>query len=243
MKPIKIDWKNNSTRFQAINISILSVGAIFLMVFAYFVFQVINTNNLIEEARVQQTKLQGEISYFNLARKLTENDVDVYNTLLLRLIPEVEDYFSIIASLERLSLYTGLDVSRYSIDLPDSGSDKFTLSIVGTVPQSILPLFLKNYQYGTGRLVTIENMTITNSSENNVQVVLNFYSREVTTSNLLKVGSLSQDDITLMQGIKEQIEQGEEQAATLQQLRQAEASLSGTPVRPSPSIQRTPTPR
>lgn len=216
---IEIDWKNNSVRYQAVNIAILSIGVIFLLLFAFFTYQIVTTNQFIEETRAQQIKLQGEISYFNLASKLTANDVEAYNSLLLRLIPEVEDYFSIIASLERLSLYTGLDVSRYSIDLPERGSDKFTLSIVGTVPKSILPLFLANYQYGTGRLVTVENMSINNNDENNVNLVLNFYSRPVTTSNILKVGSLSEGDINLMKDIQNKITQGEAQAVNLENFR------------------------
>lgn len=252
---VNIDWKNNVVQYQTTNIIILAIGAIFLMVFAYFVFQIVTTNQLIEEARQEQTKLQGEISYFNLARQLTQNDVESYNTLLMRLIPEKEDYFSIIASLERLSLYTGLDVSRYSIDLPEQGNDKYTLSIVGTVPKNILPLFLANYQYGTGRLVTIESMTLNDSDENNVNLILNFYAKPVTTSNILKVGSLSQADINLMEGVEEKMTQGESQASQLEQLRsqvkqqaeQAEqqkvasenARLTGTPI-PTPRTSTTP---
>ncbi len=246
MLKINIDWKNNIVRYKTINVIIVGIGMVFLFLFAYFAFQVITTYQLIEETRAQQTKLQGEISYFNLASKLTADDVEGYNTLLLRLIPEVEDYFSIIASLERLSLYTGLDVSRYSIDLPEQGKDKYTLSIVGTVPQSILPLFLQNYQYGTGRLVTIESMTLSDAKENNINLVLSFYSQAVTPSNILKVGSLSQEDVAMMQKIQAKMTQGESQAEELEQLREEEtrlqeaeqasesARLTGTPT-PSPT--------
>ncbi len=247
MLKINIDWKNNIVRYKTINGIIVSIAVVFLLLFAYFAYQGITTSQLIEETRQEQTKLQGEISYFNLASKLAANEVEGYNTLLLRLIPEVEDYFSIIASLERLSLYTGLDVSRYSIDLPEQGKDKYTLSIVGTVPQSILPLFLANYQYGTGRLVTIESMTLSDSKENNINLVLSFYSQAVTPSNILKVGSLSQEDIALMKQIQSKMTQGESQAEELEQLRKVEneqeevekasesARLTGTP---TPTINR-----
>ena len=246
---INIDWKNNIVRYKTINIIIVGTGVIFLLFFAYFALQVATVYQLMDETRQQQTKLQGEISYFSLASKLAANDVEAYNTLLLRLIPEVEDYFSIIASLERLSLYTGLDVSRYSIDLPEQGVDKYTLSIVGTVPKRILPLFLKNYQYGTGRLVTIESMTLNNNEDNNINLVLSFFSQAVTPSNILKVGSLAQDDIILMQEIQGKMTQGESQAEELQRLKQQEdqiqevekasesARLTGTPTpTPTPTI-------
>lgn len=217
---IKVDLKNNTTRYYTVNGVILAFAAFFLGLFAFFSFQVVSVNQQIDDARFQRDKLYQEISYFKVARDLATEDVETYNSMLLQLIPEIEDYFSIIASLERLSIYTGIDISRYSISLADANSDKFALSILGTVPPELFQTFLDNYQYGTGRLVTIESISYTTSEQNNVRLTLNLYSRKVTTSNLVRVGSLSREDMDLMTEVQSKMRLGEQRAVEVQELRQ-----------------------
>jgi hypothetical protein len=209
---VKVNWKDNVQRYWAIVSGIWAFGSIFLILFAIMVFQTLNSYNLTQEASAQRDKLQGEVSYFYLAQQLASSNVDGYNEVLRRLIPESEDYFSIIASLERLSLRTGLKISRYTIDLPENNSDKFTLSIVGTVTPEEFDRFLRTYKFGTGRLVTIENLQITNQTDNNIRLTMNFYSKQVTTSNLVRVGSLSEKDLQLMSEIARTIRESEAQA-------------------------------
>lgn len=200
MKPTSIDLKNNVVRYYITVGVIWAVGLLFLGVFAFCVFQYFTTRQLTEDARTERNRLEGELSYLNITQEAI-GDVDTYNSILIRLVPESEDYFSIIASLERLSIRTGLQISRYSITLPESGSDKYTMSIVGTIDQSQFPTFLQRYKYGSGRLVTVENMSINTQKENNVRLTLNFYSRKVTTSSINRVGTLTSEDLELMNDI------------------------------------------
>ena len=176
------------------------VGVIAFLGASFLVLQYLQTQQLIEDTRVERDKLEGELSYLNISQEAV-GDVDMFNDILIRLIPESEDYFSIIASLERLSIRTGLQISRYSIELPETGSDKYSMAIVGTIPPAQFQNFLQKYKYGSGRLVTIENMSINNQTENNVRLVLNFYSRKVTTSTLVRVGTLTSEDLELMNDI------------------------------------------
>jgi hypothetical protein len=217
MKMTSLDLKDNVTRYKAINAAIVSVGAVLLIGFAVMVYMIITTTQEIADTRTELDKVRGEISYFNLAKLLAADEVEGFNDTLLDLIPEQEDYFSIIASLERLSARTGLRITRYAIDLPEGGSDKFTLNIVGTILPSQLDRFLNNYKYGTGRLVTIESMALNPQEENNVRVTMNFYSRAVTTSTLIRVGTLDRNDIQLMSQIREAMAVGEESANEVQE--------------------------
>lgn len=200
MKPTTIDLKNNVVRYYITVGAIWAAGVVFLIIFAFCVFQYFITRQLTEDSRSERNRLEGELSYLNITQEAI-GDVDTYNNILIRLVPESEDYFSIIASLERLSIRTGLQISRYSITLPESGSDKYTMSIVGTIDQSQFPTFLQRYKYGSGRLVTIENMSVNSQKENNVRLTLNFYSRKVTTSSINRVGTLTSEDLDLMNDI------------------------------------------
>ena len=230
MKLNSIDWKNNIVRYNTINAIILSAAGLFLVMFAVFTFLGVTANQSIEDSRLERGKLEGEISYFNLTKKLASEKVESFNNVLLQLIPEQEDYFLLIASIERFSQRTGLKVDTYSVDVPEEGSDKFTMTITGSFAPNQLTRFLENYQYGTGRLVTIENMTLneTNTPERgqiaDVRMTINFYSRKVSTSNLIRVGSLSQKDIDLMEDISAKMARGEQQGQVIQQelIQQAE---------------------
>ena len=223
MKVSNIDWKNNIVRYNAINAIILSAAGIFLVLFGVLTFLGVSASQSIEDARQERSKLEGEISYFNLTKKLASDKVENFNNILLQLIPEQEDYFLLIASIERFSQRTGLKVDTYSVDVPEEGSDKFTMTIAGSFAPSQLNRFLDNYQYGTGRLVTIENMTLNESNTkdrgqiDDVRMTINFYSRKVSTSNLIRVGSLSQKDIDIMDEIAAKMAVGEKQGQAIQQ--------------------------
>lgn len=213
---LTIDWKNNITRYSIINTVILVFTGLFLILFAVFTFFAVTTTQNIEDARKDRDRIEGEISYFNLAQKLANDQVDVYNDALLQLIPEQEDYFLLIASIERFSQRTGIKIKTYSIALAGKGSEKYTLTISGTFSPNQLKQFLNTYQYGTGRLVTIESMSLAHSTspsgqpQDDIQLTMNFYSRKVTTSSINRVGSLSQEDITLMDTVVQKMKEGEQ---------------------------------
>lgn len=223
MKLNNIDWKNNIVRYNLINTIILSAAGLFLVAFAAFSFLAVTATQGIEDARTERSKLEGEISYFNLTKKLASDQVENYNNLLLQLIPEQEDYFLLIASIERFSQRTGLKVDTYSVDVPKDGSEKFTMTINGSFAPNQFKRFMANYQFGTGRLVTIENMTLNQSQipgkvpTDDIRITMNFYSRKVSTSNLIRVGSLSQKDIDLMATIAQKMKDGETQGQVIQQ--------------------------
>ncbi|MCX7996885.1 MAG: hypothetical protein N2691_04000 [Patescibacteria group bacterium] len=212
----QINLKDNITRFYVINAVIIGSAVVFSLISLFFVLQIVSLSSKIEDTILQSKRLQSDLSYYDAARKLTSENVEVYNELLRRLIPEKETYFAVISSLESLSIYTGIDVSRYSIDLPPKGSAKYSLSILGTIPVELLPVFLENYQYGTGRLVTVESMSYKDVPENNVRIQLNMYNQDVETDSITRIGSLSRDDIELMQEIQTKITRGAEIAGDVQ---------------------------
>lgn len=202
---LSINLKDNISRYYAGVAAIWAVALIFFVAFAVLFFFSMNTYNEVQLTKDDLDNKKSEASYITLAEELAATKVNGYNALLQRLIPETEDYFSIIASLERMSIRTGLKITRYNLNLPTAGQEKFTLTIVGTVPIEDLPRFLNTYKFGTQRMVTIEAIQITNQPENNVRFTMNYYSKPVTGTNFSQVASLSQEDLTIMEEVIAQI--------------------------------------
>lgn len=107
-----------------------------------------------------------------------EDDVAVMG----RLIPEVEDYFSIIASLDELSAKTNFIITSYSIDIKNSNSNKLSLNINGVGDEQSFINFLKQYNFQGGRLITIENISLGKEEAGAFSLILNFYNERINTA-------------------------------------------------------------
>ncbi len=212
LKAFQLSMSDNVSRYYGKVIALWAVALVFLGIAAILFFQSMDTYALVEIRKQDFDDAQTELSYVTTAQTVAEQNVTAYNTLLSRLVPPTEDYFSVVASMERLSLRTGIEITRYSINLPAEGSEIYPLSIVATIPVEEFDRFLETYQFGTGRLVTISAMNFTNQSSGNVRFTMNFYSKEVTTTNISRIASLSMDDLDLLDEIARQIRQSESMA-------------------------------
>jgi hypothetical protein len=128
------------------------------------------------EARELQTK-------FDLLNSVVpaSAELDQYIRLLNGLIPEAEDYFSIIQSLELLSQKTGFIVTSYTVSINSKLSDKFKLSITGIGDTSSFLNFLANYNFGGGRLITSDKIELNPEIGTGIKINLTFYNKKVAT--------------------------------------------------------------
>lgn len=110
----------------------------------------------------------------------TEN-LDQDLRLMTTLIPDSEDYFSIINALETLSGQTGFRVVSYTINLLASTSNRLSLTVTGTGDSTAFLNFLNNYQINGGRLITAEHIGIEPSETGSLRLDLNFYNKKVST--------------------------------------------------------------
>ena len=94
-----------------------------------------------------------------------------------RLIPESENYFSIIQTLERLSVSTGFQVSSYTINLDNSSETKLSLMVNGEGSSEAFLRFLNSYSGDGGRFITIEQISLDPQQPNGIQLNLNFYAK------------------------------------------------------------------
>lgn len=129
------------------------------------------------------SELQDKQSLLEIA---TSQDPEALNEdveIMRSLIPDTEDYFSILYSLDELSRKTGFLVSSYSINLSKSSKDKLSVIVSGIgSPDSFLN-FLKEYNIGGGRLITSEKIELDSKESDSFKLNLTFYNKKIAGSS------------------------------------------------------------
>lgn len=176
---MKFNLKINSYLKNLIKENIL----FFLLFIILFIFTLtisfINFPKLNElDAKINQNKLEitdikNQITF--LDENVDENELDFYLNIITNLIPYREDYFSIIYALETLSKKTGFLITSYQINLTNSTQNKLKLIVSGVGDKQIFLEFLKNYNFAGGRLITADEITLTEDETSEIKINLTFY--------------------------------------------------------------------
>lgn len=187
-------------QFAPVIITVAVIGVLSL----FFVFSVRSFFDLqaqvaSETADVDDLRIKTKIIQTNT--DLTKSQIDTYNQLLTQLIPEQEDYFTILYALDTLSKKTNFNISRYSITLTDSVSNKIPLIIEGDGDSTTFLHFLQQYPYAGGRFITIEKLEYTPDVSGRIKVSLNFYNKK-TNSATQPMSQFSAADIKEVQDIQ-----------------------------------------
>jgi len=130
--------------------------------------------------------LQKKANLFQTTIPPTEKlDEDI--KLLNSLIPNIEDYFSVIYSLETLSQKTGFFIVDYSVNVSKSSVDKLRLSVIGNGDSSSFIKFLDQYNFAGGRLITSDKIELNPELISAIKIDLTFYSKNVPVSGSSKL--------------------------------------------------------
>lgn len=146
-------------------------------------------------------KLKSKSKILETNKNLTEQDINDYNNILAHLVPESEDFFSIIYALETLSSRTGFAITGYVINLSSSTKDKYSLTVQGDSDAKSFLQFLKRYNFEGGRLITNEKIEFSPTDIGKMKLALNFYSKKIP-KNIKPNSQISQKDLGLMNEIK-----------------------------------------
>lgn len=103
------------------------------------------------------------------------------------LIPNTEDYFSIIYSLDKLSQMSNFIITSYNVNVGTNTTNKLRLSVTGQGDSRSFVEFLKNYNFGGGRLITSDKIKVDPNFIGSIQIDLTFYTKPVTSSSNLEV--------------------------------------------------------
>lgn len=147
-------------------------------------------NEKIKTLKTELGPLQNEVNLMQTtipsSDKLDE-DLKFLNTL----IPNAEDYFSIIYSLEKLSQKTNFIVTSYSVNVGNSTSETLRLSVTGTGDSQSFIEFLKRYNFEGDRLITSDKIKLDPNFSGSLTIDLTFYAKKTEANNKLDMSANS----------------------------------------------------
>ncbi|MGB9707386.1 MAG: hypothetical protein ACPL1D_01395 [Microgenomates group bacterium] len=155
---------------------ILSTLVLFIFTLTtFFIYlpKLLDLNNKKQELSQEVKILKNRLSFIDA--HLKDEPLDFYLKILYRLIPLQEDYFSIIYALENLSKKTGFIITGYTINLTDSTPEKLKITVTGTGDKQSFMNFLRDYSFAGGRLITADEISLTEIEMSKIDINLNFY--------------------------------------------------------------------
>ena len=165
------------------NISYIA-GNIFILILIIVTVRIgftenFNYNSKINTLKKELSQLQNKITLMNTtipsSDKLDE-DLNFLNTL----IPNVEDYFSIIYTLENLSKKSQFLITSYTVNVGNSTNEKLLLEATGTGDSQSFINFLKDYNFAGGRLITSDKIQLDPNFFGSIKINLTFYVKSVS---------------------------------------------------------------
>ncbi|MBI4009080.1 hypothetical protein HY357_02510 [Candidatus Roizmanbacteria bacterium] len=165
-----------------------------------------------QESISKTAALETEIAKLNKKKELVdfknqviqgEFDLDLINTLLTQLVPNQEDFFSIIVAFEKLSAQTNFVITAYTINLANS-EGKLSITIEGTGDPDSFLSFLKEYNLGGGRLITIDKLEFAQESFTGSKISINVYSGKATGAEVLT--ALTEEDRKLIAKVLDKVQ-------------------------------------
>lgn len=165
------------------------VGNIFIFILIILTLRIGLTENASYNDKINSLKsenngLMNKVALMNSAipgsDKLDE-DVKFLNTL----IPNIEDYFSIIYALEKISQKTNFIITDYTVNIGASTTEKLRINVTGIGNSQSFVDFLKDYNFSSGRLITSDKVQIDPNFSGSLKIDLTFYNKKTVAGNSL----------------------------------------------------------
>lgn len=165
------------------------IGNIFIFILIILTFRIgftenANYNDKINALKSENNELMNKVTLMNSvipgSDKLDE-DAKFLNTL----IPNAEDYFSIIFALEKISQKTNFIITDYTINIGASTAEKLRINVTGIGNSQSFVDFLKDYNFSSGRLITSDKVEIDPNFSGSLKIDLTFYNKKTVTGNSL----------------------------------------------------------
>jgi len=185
------------------------IGFISLMLIYLIIFyqQKSSQNNFaIATIEQQNADYQQRIKLINQQTILLKENIDLdkINMIMTALIPEKEDFFSIINALNRLSSLTNFQVTSYAINTASSTDKSLSIIISGEGDREAFLKFLEHYNLGGGRLITIDKIDYSETNSYSIKIKLNFYTSKTNIQTVKKMINFTEQDKKLIKKIESQ---------------------------------------
>lgn len=158
----------------------IGIVSVILIIFSTFYngYKTWTNQETITRLSKEISDLQNRVTIIN-STLLTKQDLATDIKLLNTLLPNAEDYFSILSTLEELSQKSNFIVVSYSVNVPKSSPNKVKLIVEGGGDRTSFLSFLKEYNFGGGRLVTSDKIELVPQTSGLIKIDLTFYSKNV----------------------------------------------------------------
>lgn len=163
-------------------------------------------NSILEQEALKNEvmRLQERKNAIESMKALTDNQIDEYIELFSYIIPEKEDFFSIIYALEKISQKSKFKIVNYTIRMTATQNNKIALNIDGSGNIDTFTAFLENYMFAGGRLATIEKIEFSEKKLNAARLAINFYAQSGITGSQ-KTKKMTQKDIDYLKLVRSKI--------------------------------------
>lgn len=196
----------NSLRLKrSIPLLITTLVIVILLGLINFAYQLMtSTKEKLTAAAAETKELRQKTTLLKNNKSLAEDQITTYNQVLGQIIPEKEDFFSIIYALEKISQPTGFAITDYTITLSTGSNEKYSLGVDGVGNATDLLNFLKDYQFSGGRLITNEKIEFSSTDTDKIKLALNFYSKSVP-KDTRPTTQISPQDLAFIEKIRGKI--------------------------------------
>lgn len=178
-------------------------GVVILFLLIFSINSYFSSKDKNEAVISELDRLELRINNLKKGKNLVEDEIDEINQLFSILIPDKEDFFSIIYALEKISQESGFTIDEYSIAF-GGDAEKIPISINGTGDIDSFLKFLQTYQFAGGRFATSKSLNFSNSKFSSTKVNLTFYNKR-TAVNAELVPKITDKDIEFVKNIKKKI--------------------------------------
>ena len=185
---MKLKLKIKPYLYRLLKENILYIISFLLLIFLNILIliiginKLINLNNEVKKISTEVSDLKNRYKFYFQSQDLVEEKLIEDIKMLNRLIPDVEDYFSIIYALEKLSQKTGFYIISYSVDVSKSTKDKLRLSVSGVGDSVSFLNFLESYNFGGERLITSDKIEYNSQASGAIKLNLTFYNKNISLS-------------------------------------------------------------
>ena len=157
-----------------------------ILLFGFIPLQINHFFSLDERNKKLNQELTQLKNQQNLVINLKSNQLDQAIKTINTLVPNSEDFFSIITALETISSKTGFSISQYRISLADISKQSIPIEITGVGGTGSIVNFLNGYHFSGGRLITITSLEYS-PSVTKLNLVLNFHNFKPTKTDIINV--------------------------------------------------------
>lgn len=173
-------------------LGLLKENLVYILSFIILIILVVVMSKIsidkINKSDTEIKKLEKEVSQLNQEVSFYQNTIpsseklDDDIVLLNNLIPNIEDYFTMIYALENLSQQSGFFIVGYTVDIGKSTANKLRLTITGVGDSNSFVKFLSQYNFSGGRLITSDKIELDPQKTGSIGIDVTFYNKSVSNS-------------------------------------------------------------